>query len=85
MYIQKLFTFSSSNFMTTVPIIIVTFSLELTKRWHLSALLFMRLLSNQVIKDLEASPLTKLLKDIYIIGSSIWRIVICIVCSNYAV
>ena len=71
--------------MTTVPIIIVTFSLELTKRWHLSALLFMRLLSNQVIKDLEASPLTKLLKDIYIIGSSIWRIVICIVCNNYAV
>ena len=32
----------------------VTFSLELNKTWHLSALLFVRLLSNQVNKDFQA-------------------------------
>ena len=38
-----------------LPILIFTFSLELTKKWHLLALLFMRLLSNQIRKDFVAS------------------------------
>ena len=38
-----------------LPILIFTSSLELTKKWHLLALLFMRLLSNQINKDFVTS------------------------------
>ena len=38
-----------------LPVLVATFSLEMTKRWHLSALLYMRLLSNQVKQDFKAS------------------------------
>ena len=34
---------------------VVTFSLDLAKSWHLSALFLMKLLSNQVNEDFEAS------------------------------
>ena len=49
----QLLTCSISNFMTAY--FKFYFSLELTKRWHLSILPFMRLLSNQVNNDFEAS------------------------------
>ena len=61
------------------------FSLELSRKLHLSAVFLMRLMSNQINKDFEASFNETNQLSISFAVSSMWRIVICILSNIHAV